>query len=110
VAHRVLLICKRAAVPTKLQAALREIGIEADLTRNTAGAERGDLRRYGAVAFGRAVSEPDRARMTEAFRTANPTVAASGRRRTGGAGDPHARNRHHRRAVGRARSHLKGES
>jgi hypothetical protein len=77
-----LLICKRAAVPTKLQAALREIGIEADLTRNTAGAERGDLRRYGAVAFGRAVSEPDRARMTEAFRTANPTVAASRRRCT----------------------------
>jgi hypothetical protein len=33
VTDRVLLIGKRAAVLTRLQAALREIGIEADLTR-----------------------------------------------------------------------------
>jgi hypothetical protein len=33
------------------------------------------LREYGAVAFGRAVGEEDRARMRDAFRAANPAVA-----------------------------------
>lgn len=71
---RVLLIGKRAAVLTRLQAALRGIGIEADLTQDVAGADLGQLRRYSAVAFGRAVGEADRNRMKEKFRTANPDV------------------------------------
>ncbi len=74
-ADRVLLIGKRAAVLTRLQAALREIGIEADLTQDTAGADRRQLRGYGAVAFGRAVGDQDRARMKDAFRAANRAVA-----------------------------------
>lgn len=73
-AERVLLIGKRAAVLTRLQKALREIGIDADLTQDTAGADLRELRAYGAVAFGRAVGEQDRARMREAFRIANPDV------------------------------------
>jgi len=75
VTDRVLLIGKRAAVLTRLQAALREIGIEADLTQDTAHADQSELREYGAVAFGRAVGEEDRARMRDAFRAANPAVA-----------------------------------
>jgi hypothetical protein len=74
VADRVLLIGKRAAVLTRLQAALREIGIEADLTQDTRNAERDQLRKYAAVAFGRAVGESDRARMRDAFRAASPDV------------------------------------
>jgi hypothetical protein len=73
-ADRVLLIGKRAAVLTRLQAALRDIGVEADLTQDVGGAARGELRRYAAVAFGRAVGEADRDRMKEAFRAANPDV------------------------------------
>jgi len=73
-AVRVLLIGKRAAVLTRLQAALRDIGIEADLTRDVSGADRGELRQYAAVAFDRAVGEEDRSRMKEAFRAANPNV------------------------------------
>ena len=72
---RVLLIGKRAVVLTRLQAALRESGIEADLTQDTAGAGRRQLREYDAVAFGRAVGEHDRARMRDAFRAANHAVA-----------------------------------
>jgi hypothetical protein len=75
VTDRVLLIRKRAAVLTRLQAARREIGITADLTQDTADADQGELREYRAVAFGRAVPEADRARMKKAFRAANPTVA-----------------------------------
>jgi hypothetical protein len=71
---RVLLIGKRAAVLTRLQAALREIGIEADLTQDVSGADRGQLRQYAAVAFGRAVGEADRSRMKEEFRAANPDI------------------------------------
>jgi hypothetical protein len=71
---RVLLIGKRAAVLTRLQAALRDVGIEADLTRDVRDADDVQLRPYAAVAFGRAVSEADRARMKEVFRAANPDV------------------------------------
>jgi hypothetical protein len=74
VAERVLLVGKRAAVLTRLQAALLEIGIEADLTQDLADADDDHLRAYAAVAFGRAVRENDRARMREAFRTVNPEV------------------------------------
>jgi hypothetical protein len=75
VADRVLLIGKRAAVLTRLQEALRESSIEADLTQDTAHADQSELCEYDAVAFGRAVGEQDRARIKEAFRAANPTVA-----------------------------------
>lgn len=74
-ADRVLLIGKRAAVLTRLQEALRESSIEADLTQDTAHADQSELCEYDAVAFGRAVGEQDRARIKEAFRAANPTVA-----------------------------------
>jgi hypothetical protein len=57
-ADRVLLIGKRAAVLTRLQAALGEIGIEADLTRDVTGADRGRLGQYAAVAFGRRWPRP----------------------------------------------------
>jgi hypothetical protein len=73
--ERVLLIGKRAAVLTRLQAAVRDIGIEADLTRNVSGADPGELRQYAAVAFGRAVGQTDRARIKEAVTAANPDVA-----------------------------------
>ena len=73
-ADRVLLIGKRAAVLTRLQTALREIGIEADLTQEISGTARDRLRPYAAVAFGRAVSEADRTAMRDAFREANPDV------------------------------------
>jgi hypothetical protein len=36
---------------------LREIGIEADLTQNVGGADRGRLRRYDAASFRPAVGE-----------------------------------------------------
>ena len=55
--------------------ALRESGIEADLTQDTAGAGRRQPGEYDAVAFGRAVGEHDRARMRDAFRAANHAVA-----------------------------------
>jgi hypothetical protein len=74
VAERVLLIGKRAAVLKRLQTALREIGIEADLTQDTATGERDQLRAYAAVAFGRAVRADDRARIRAAFQAVNPEV------------------------------------
>ena len=72
---RVLLIGKRAVVLTRLQAALRESGIEADLTQDTAARVAAGPGEYDAVAFGRAVGEHDRARMRDAFRAANHAVA-----------------------------------
>jgi hypothetical protein len=71
---RVLLVGKRAAVLTRLQAALRDVGIEADLTQEVRNADHAQLRPYAAVAFGRAVSEADRSRMKDVFRAANPDV------------------------------------
>jgi hypothetical protein len=72
--NRVLLVGKRAAVLTKLQAALREVGIEDDLTQDVANADRHQLREYTAIAFGRAVREDARARMKAAFQAGNPSV------------------------------------
>jgi hypothetical protein len=72
--HRVLLVGKRASVLTSLQSALRKVGIEADLTQDVTAARPDGLRRYDAVAFGRAVKENDRARMKAVFRAANPSV------------------------------------
>lgn len=81
--RRVLLIGKRASVLTRLAQALRAQGIEAEHARDLdgAGIERPEdgPRGYDAVAFGRAVREPDRARMRAAFTAANPeTVFVDG--------------------------------
>jgi hypothetical protein len=72
--RRVLLIGKRASVLTSLQSALREVGIEADLAQDVTAVRPDGLRRYDAVAFGRAVKEDDRARMRAVFTTANPSA------------------------------------
>jgi len=72
--RRVLLIGKRASVLTSLESVLREVGIEADLTQDVTAIRPDGLRRYDAVAFGRAVNEDDRARMRAVFTTANPSA------------------------------------
>lgn len=59
--RRVLLIGARVAVLAKLAAALRTIGIGADITRDATDVPAEELRGYGAVAFGRAVGEQERA-------------------------------------------------
>ena len=72
--RRVLLIGKRASVLTSLQSALREVGIEADLTQAVTAVRPDGLRQYDAIAFGRAVKEDDRARMRAVFTAANPSA------------------------------------
>lgn len=73
--RRVLLIGTRAAVLAKLAAALRIIGIGADITRDAAGVPPDELRTYGAVAFGRAVTEQQRADVRRSFEQAGVDVA-----------------------------------
>ena len=73
-ADRVLLIGNRAAVLTRLQTALREIGIEADRTQEISSNAGDRLRPYAAVAFGRGVSEADRTTMRDVFRQGSPDV------------------------------------
>ena len=68
--RRVLLIGARVAVLAKLAAALRTIGIGADITHDATGVPADELRSYGAVAFGRAVGEAERARRTRGLRGA----------------------------------------
>jgi hypothetical protein len=72
--RRVLLIGKRASVLTRLAEALRARGIEAVQTQDLTGAGLLGHGGYQVVAFGRAVREPDRARMREAFAAADPDV------------------------------------
>ncbi|MFF1567368.1 oxidoreductase [Streptomyces sp. NPDC058293] len=74
-ARRVLLIGARVAVLAKLAAALRTIGIGAEITQDAAGVPPEELRTYGAVAFGRAVSESDRAAVREQFERAGAEAA-----------------------------------
>jgi hypothetical protein len=50
---RVLLIGKRAKVLVRLQDALREVSIDAELTQDLTGAGIGDQGEYAAVDFGR---------------------------------------------------------
>ncbi|CAM5263079.1 hypothetical protein SANTM175S_00133 [Streptomyces antimycoticus] len=52
---RALLIGQRAAVLAKLAAALRTIGIGAEITLDAVRAHADELRKYGAVVFGRTV-------------------------------------------------------
>ncbi|MEU9171057.1 oxidoreductase [Streptomyces sp. NPDC048420] len=73
--RRVLLIGARVAVLAKLAAALRIIGIGADITREVGDIHADELRGYGAVAFGRAVTEEERAAVRRSFERAGVDVA-----------------------------------
>ena len=73
--RRVLLIGARVAVLAKLAAALRTIGIGADITHDASGVPADELRTYGAVAFGRAVGEQERAAVRQSFERAGVEVA-----------------------------------
>jgi hypothetical protein len=73
--RRVLLIGARVAVLAKLAAALRTIGIGADITRDAHDVPADELRAYGAVAFGRAVTEEERAAVRRSFERARVDVA-----------------------------------
>ncbi|MGW7614038.1 oxidoreductase [Streptomyces sp. NPDC054766] len=76
--RRVLLIGARGALLAKPAAALRAVGIGADVARDAAevaGVAAGELRTYGAVVFGRAVPEVERAAVRESFRGAGVDVA-----------------------------------
>ncbi|MCP9208202.1 oxidoreductase [Streptomyces cucumeris] len=66
-APRALLIGRRAAVLAKLAAALRRIGIGAEITLDAAGAHPDELRRYGAVVFGPTVPQIERDAVRDAF-------------------------------------------
>ncbi|MEU1072224.1 MULTISPECIES: oxidoreductase [unclassified Streptomyces] len=65
--RRVLLVGARATVLGKLAAALRSIGIGADIAHDVTDVIDEELRGYGAVTFGRAVSETERAAVRAAF-------------------------------------------
>ncbi|WP_328751940.1 oxidoreductase [Streptomyces sp. NBC_00285] len=73
--RRVLLIGARVAVLAKLAAALRTIGIGADITHGVVDVPADELRGYGAVAFGRAVPEEERAAVRRSFHHAGVDVA-----------------------------------
>ncbi|MEK0099678.1 oxidoreductase [Streptomyces sp. A475] len=74
-ARRVLVIGARVAVLAKLAAALRTIGIGAEITQDASGVPPEELCSYGAVAFGRAVGEADRAAVREQFERAGAEAA-----------------------------------
>lgn len=69
--RRVLLIGARAAVLGKLAAALRSIGIGADIAHDVSDAMPDELMTYGAVAFGRGVPQDERAAVRAAFARAH---------------------------------------
>ncbi|MGH4028571.1 oxidoreductase [Actinomycetota bacterium Odt1-20B] len=73
--RRVLLIGARVAVLAKLAAALRTIGIGAEITHDAAGVPPEELRTYGAVAFGRSVPAAGREAVRDAFDAAGVSVA-----------------------------------
>ncbi|MGW2559266.1 oxidoreductase [Streptomyces sp. NPDC001514] len=73
--RRVLLIGARVAVLAKLAAALRTIGIGAEITDDATRIPAEELRTYGAVAFGRAVGEAERAAVRAAFEGAGVDAA-----------------------------------
>ncbi|MFE5858426.1 oxidoreductase [Streptomyces sp. NPDC056500] len=72
--RRVLLIGARASVLRKLAAALRTIGVGADISRDAARVPAEELRTYGVVAFGRAVGTEERASVRDAFTAAGANV------------------------------------
>ncbi|MEU8953075.1 oxidoreductase [Streptomyces sp. NPDC048518] len=73
--RRVLLIGARVALLAKLAAALRTIGIGAEIAGDAAGVAPQELRTYGAVAFGRAVPEETRRSVRSAFDRAQVPVS-----------------------------------
>ncbi|WP_324790302.1 oxidoreductase [Streptomyces sp. H51] len=73
--RRVLLIGARVAVLARLAAALRTIGIGADIAHDADGVPAEELRGYGAVVFGRAVGEEQRAAVRRCFERAGVDVA-----------------------------------
>lgn len=73
--RRVLLIGARVALLARLAAALRTIGIGADITEDARAVPPDELRTYGAVAFGRTVPEVRRASVRRAFADAGVDVA-----------------------------------
>lgn len=73
--RRVLLIGARVALLAKLAAALRTIGIGADITHDLGGVPADELRAYGAVAFGRGIGVEQRAAVRRAFTGAGVEVA-----------------------------------
>ncbi|MFF4833464.1 oxidoreductase [Streptomyces sp. NPDC001315] len=73
--RRVLLIGARVAVLAKLAAALRTIGIGADITRDAHDVPADELRAYGAVAFGATVGAAERAAVRGSFERAGLDVA-----------------------------------
>jgi hypothetical protein len=72
--RRVLLIGARVALLAKLAAALRTIGIGADITHDAEGVHADELRAYGAVAFGRGIGEEQRAAVRRSFERAGVEV------------------------------------
>ncbi|MGW5472072.1 oxidoreductase [Streptomyces chartreusis] len=73
--RRVLLIGARVALLAKLAAALRTIGIGADITHELGDVPADELRAYGAVAFGRGIGGEQRAAVRRAFTAAGVEVA-----------------------------------
>ncbi|WP_320780634.1 oxidoreductase [Streptomyces sp. CRN 30] len=73
--RRVLLIGARVAVLARLAAALRTIGIGAEITRDAAGVTADELRTYGAVAFGQTVDPEERDSVRRSFEHAGADVA-----------------------------------
>ncbi|MFJ8826808.1 oxidoreductase [Streptomyces sp. NPDC102467] len=73
--RRVLLIGARVALLAKLAAALRAIGIGAEITEDASGVSAEELRTYGAVAFGRAADEDQRAAVRAQFEQAGADPA-----------------------------------
>lgn len=72
--RRVLLIGARAAPLARLAAALRTIGIGADIAQDADGVPADELRTYGAVVFGRSVGAGQRDTVRRAFTTAGLDV------------------------------------
>ncbi|MFI6105360.1 oxidoreductase [Streptomyces sp. NPDC051310] len=75
VRRRALLIGARVAVLARLAAALRGIGVGADIAEDATDVPPGELRAYDVVAFGRAVGEERRAAVRDAFRRAGADIA-----------------------------------
>ncbi|WP_425827198.1 oxidoreductase [Streptomyces fractus] len=73
--RKVLLIGARVAVLARLAAALRTIGVGADITHDASGVPPEELRTYAVVAFGRAVEDEQRAAVRGEFERAGADVA-----------------------------------
>ncbi|WP_409234432.1 oxidoreductase [Streptomyces sp. PA5.6] len=73
--RRVLLIGARVATLAKLAAALRTIGVGAEIAADATGVPADELRTYGAVAFGPTVPDTTRQSVRAAFDAADVPVA-----------------------------------